>query len=273
MSIKKILLAIQNDTMEMPATEVAINLATSYDAGLIGLHVMPVVQLPNMVSGYVPPEVLIEHQRVAEATAVEIKEKFESRTAKAGIRAEWRQVWGDPRAVTPIHAFYVDLVVASQRDRDSFQSAPYELADELVLAVGRPTLVVPFAGKPRTIGQQVMVAWNGTRESTRAVHDAMPVLKRAEKVIVYSINPSDKEHIAGADIAAHLAEHGVNAQAEHTVARDISIGDALLSAAADHGSDLLVMGAYGHSRLRELALGGATRYLLAHMTLPVMLSH
>jgi nucleotide-binding universal stress UspA family protein len=165
------------------------------------------------------------------------------------------------------------MVVLSQRDPQSSDSAPDDLADELVLTVGRPVLVVPFASKVTKVGRQAMVAWNASREATRAAHDALPLLQRADQVIVYSINPSEKEPAPGADMAAHLVEHGVNALARHAVGRDTSAGEALLAAAADHGSDLLVMGAYGHSRLRELVLGGATRHVLVNMTLPVLMSN
>ncbi len=135
------------------------------------------------------------------------------------------------------------------------------------------------------MGERVLVAWNATREATRAVHDALPFLVKAKEVVVYRINPPQTGHASGADIAAHLARHGVKVEAHDTVSklpasetavigpRSMGVGDLLLSAAADFSSDLLVMGAYGHSRVRELVLGGATRYVLQHMTVPVLMSH
>jgi nucleotide-binding universal stress UspA family protein len=134
-------------------------------------------------------------------------------------------------------------------------------------------LVVPYAGKFDSFGKTILLAWNGTRESARAMHDALPMLEKADKVVIYAVNESSEDHIPGADIATHLARHNVNAEAHHTVARDISVGDALLAAVSDYGADMMVMGAYGHSRVRELALGGATRDVLNTMTVPVMMSH
>ncbi len=118
-----------------------------------------------------------------------------------------------------------------------------------------------------------MIAWRATREATRAVHDAMPVLEQAEEVIVCSVNPDDRDHLAGAEICTHLARHGVNATPRHIVAPDMGVADCILSAVADNGIDLLVMCGYGHSRLRELAFGGATREIMHAMTCPVMISH
>jgi nucleotide-binding universal stress UspA family protein len=136
-------------------------------------------------------------------------------------------------------------------------------------------LVVPRYGTFDTVGERVLVAWNGSREATRAVHDALPILKLATKVTVLSIDPERDtgDRIPSADIALHLARHGVAAEGTSTVGLDISVGDLLLSRAADLGADLIVMGAYGHSRMRELVLGGATRHILQHMTVPVLMSH
>jgi nucleotide-binding universal stress UspA family protein len=137
--------------------------------------------------------------------------------------------------------------------------------------------VVPYAGTFKTIGQRVLVAWNAGREATRAVNDALPLLEGAAKVTVLAINPHGglRGHgeVPGADIALHLARHGVRAEASAIKSDDVEIGALLLSQAADLNADLIVMGAYGHSRLREVVLGGATREILRSMTVPVLLSH
>jgi nucleotide-binding universal stress UspA family protein len=136
---------------------------------------------------------------------------------------------------------------------------------------------VPYAGQFERVGERVLVAWNASRESTRAINDALPLLKNAAMVTVLAVNP--KHGIEGhgdvpaADIALHLARHGVKAEAAHTIAKDISEGDALLSYAADLGVDLIVSGGYGHSRAREMVFGGVTRTLLQEMTVPMLLSH
>ena len=137
----------------------------------------------------------------------------------------------------------------------------------------RPVIAVPFAGKFKTLGKRVLVAWNGTREAARATHDALPFLTHADKVVVLSVNASGKVHIPGADISTHLARHGVDVEIHNREGNDVSVGDAILNAVSDYGADLLVIGAYGHSRVRELVLGGVTRHLLRHMTIPVLMSH
>jgi nucleotide-binding universal stress UspA family protein len=147
----------------------------------------------------------------------------------------------------------------------------------VTLASGRPILVVPYAGRFETVGRCVLIAWNVSREAARAVADAMPLLAAADVVTVLAVDPppgpGGDGDLPGADIALHLGRHGVEAQIERTVSADVPIGEVLLSRAADLGADLLVMGAYGHSRTRELLLGGATRSILASMTIPVLMSH
>jgi nucleotide-binding universal stress UspA family protein len=137
--------------------------------------------------------------------------------------------------------------------------------------------VVPYIGGSDIIGRRALVAWNASREAARALNDAIPLLEDAENVTVLSVNPKrgirGEGDLPAADIALHLARHGMKAEASYVVAEDIGVGDALLSRAADLGSDLIVMGGYGHSRLREIVLGGATRTVLRHMTVPVLLSH
>ena len=202
-------------------------------------------------------------------------------------------------------ARYADLTVIGQTDPDE-PAYDTSLPDQLVLGTGAPVLVVPYAGNFHETGKRVMIAWNGSREAVRAVRDAMPILRQADTVMVYSVNPTDHEHWAGADICAHLARHGVRAEASHAVFRsetetvssalktvggfgfqqqgpwtqsrhppvaEADVGNALLSAVTDCGVDLLVMGAYGHSRIRELALGGATHEILKAMTVPVLMSN
>ena len=123
----------------------------------------------------------------------------------------------------------------------------------------------------------MLVAWNGSREATRAANDALPILQRADRVVVLAINPGGgidgHGEVPGADLSLHLARHGVSAEAQQVQAEDMNVGEMLLSRCADEAADLLVMGAYGRSRVRELVLGGATRHVLEHATLPVLMSH
>jgi nucleotide-binding universal stress UspA family protein len=148
---------------------------------------------------------------------------------------------------------------------------------EVALAAGRPVLLVPYAGDFAALGRQVLVAWNGTREAARALYDAMFLLAGAEAVTVLEIDPPgdaavDPE-LRAASVAAALRRRGIAARARSTVSDGMPIADLILSTAADLGADLIVMGAWGHSRLREFVLGGASRGILEAMTVPVLMSH
>jgi nucleotide-binding universal stress UspA family protein len=149
--------------------------------------------------------------------------------------------------------------------------------EEIVLSCGRPVLVVPYAGAFADIGRRVLIAWNGSREAARALHDAMFLLGGAEAVTVIEIDPPAPGVAAPAattaQVAAALSRRGIAAKPESDTSGDIGVEDLLLSRASDLGADLLVMGAYGHSRMREFVLGGVSRSIFRHMTMPVLMAH
>ncbi len=273
MSIRHILVHLARNGRQEAETELAMAVARRHEAKLTALYVMPPLQVPGYVLPYITEETRSEQENDSAAAATAAKSAFLAAAERRGVASEWRQADGDPRSVVLLHARYTDLVVVGQDDPDRPPVDGHDLAGELVLAAGRPVLTVPYAGRFKDVGGHVLVAWNGTRESTRAVHDALPILEKVEEVIVFSVNPPDQGHIAGAEICAHLAQHGVEAKAQHTVAPDLDVSDALLSSIADYGVDMLVMGAYGHSRFREFVLGGATRGIMRHMTVPVLMAH
>jgi nucleotide-binding universal stress UspA family protein len=146
-----------------------------------------------------------------------------------------------------------------------------------LLYCGGPVMIVPYMGPAATFGERVIVAWDASREAARAVNDALPLLKRAKQVGVVSVNPRPWPFAhgeePGADIGLHLARHGVKVEVQRVEGRDIDTANAILSHVADRSADLLVMGGYGHSRLRELVLGGVTRTILTEMIVPVLMSH
>jgi nucleotide-binding universal stress UspA family protein len=215
----------------------------------------------------------------AMARADTVAREFRETLRREELEGEWRVVEGDTVSLLALHARYADMTIVGQPNDDE----PYKGATadavlvNVMLASGRPVLAVPYAGQFERVGERVLVAWNASREATRAVNDALPLLRGAKSVTILAVNP--KHGIEGhgdvpaADIALHLARHGVKAEAAHTIANDISEGDALLSYAADLGVDLIVCGGYGHSRAREMVFGGVTRTLLQEMTVPMLLSH
>ena len=178
-----------------------------------------------------------------------------------------------------LHARHADFLILGQDDpKDAASYVAPNFVGNLVLDAGRPALVVPHTGSLHPPGENVLIAWDGSREATRAIHDAMPFLSHAADVTLLTVNATRDEpplwRIPGADIALTIARHGVKVNVrEASASGDTPIGDVLLSQAAESGCDLIVMGAYAHSRLHELVLGGATRTVLQSMTVPVLLSH
>jgi nucleotide-binding universal stress UspA family protein len=268
------------DTSEHCATrlDVGTALASRFGAHLTGLYTSPPPQVPAMIEAQLTPELVeLQMRTLAEATE-RVQELFKRSGEGPGFTTEWRVREGEAGEIATLHARYADVAIVGQMnpDDDALGSTG-DLPERVVLGAGRPALVVPYAGTFKTVGQRVLVAWNASREATRAVNDALPLLQGASKVTVLTINPRGGLHgdgeVPGADIALHLARHGVRAEASALKSEDVDIGAMLLSQAADLDADLLVMGAYGHSRLREVILGGATREILRSMTVPVFLSH
>jgi len=276
MPLKDIL--VQLDASERSATRlgVAIDLARRYGAHLTGLHVADVVFPVGVVPDATGAGMAMMYQQLR-GTALEaakgIERDFHEQLRRAGIPGEWRLVEGMAAEQVPLHARYADLLVLGQ---DSPEGAG-GLVEAAIFSAGRPVLVIPYAGQFTEIGQRVLVGWNGSREAARAVNDALPLLAEAAKVTVMAVNPRRGLQGEGdqpaEDLSRHLARHGLQVTAEHMVAPEVGDGEALLNAAAETSADLLVIGAYGHSRLREMVMGGVTRTLLRSMTLPVLMSH
>lgn len=274
MAYKDILVHVDNTPHSKLRLGLAAKLAQAQDAHVIALNVRTRPVLPQFITAQYGPQIeRIRDEFNAEA-AREARAVFDSIQPSHGVTTEWRDVDGSLVESVALHARYADVTVIGQSENDEGERP---LPDALVMDVGRPVLVVPYAGSFDTIGERVLVAWNGSREATRAVHDALPILKKAKLAHVIAVNPSGgmagHGDVPGADICLHLSRHGVNAVCEHIKSEDLNVGEMLLSRAADESADLIVMGAYGRSRLRELVLGGATRHLLRHMTVPVLMSH
>ena len=274
MTIRNILVQVDRDVRNPVRNTLAINLAEKHGAHLIGLFAYP--GLPATypyAEGLVAQEMLRRYEEATHETAGKLRTEFERRAGSAGLSHEWRMEEERAPPILATQARYADFVVVSQAMHGSSASGrSYDLAEEVVVASGSPTIVVPYAGTFDKAVGKVVIAWNGSRESSRAVRDAMPILRAADEVTVFSVNP-DHDHLPGAEIAGHLARHGVKTDVSHTIAGDIEVGDAILNAVSDHSADLLVMGAYGHTRFREFVFGGATRHILRHMTAPTLLAH
>jgi nucleotide-binding universal stress UspA family protein len=249
---------------------VAVGLAKRHRARLTGLFVI--------THQYYQPR-----HGTAELAAVAVREMFEQQVAEAGIEGQWQCVdWSVIGVgITEIiihHAHYSDLLIVGQASQEPTRAGiPADLPERLILGAGRPVLVVPYAGAFASVGERVLVAWKAGRESTRAVNDALPLLKQAQLVAILAINSSETYGDDGeslcANISEHLARHGVTTKAENMLVANTSVGDALLNRVFEEGFDLLVMGAYAHTPQGKMALGSVARHLLSQMTVPVLMSH
>ena len=278
MSLKTILLHVNDERRVQALVGVAAGIAERNEAHLIGLYAMPPV--PTYGATALGAGLIKTGLTAFRDEAARVHAAFEEATRGRAMVAEWRLIESDRRDVATTvveQARTVDLVIAGQRDPSFDFSSILDVPDRLVMESGRPVLVVPYAGRFGQIGKRVTVAWNGRRESARALFDALPLLTSAERVKIVWVNPQSEDEATGdlptAEIGATLARHGIKCEVASSYAPDIKVGDAILSDLADDGTDLLVMGAYGHSRVREFVFGGATRHILDHMTVPVLLSH
>lgn len=282
MAYKTILVCLNEIARNPVLLDLTSDIAEKQNAHVIGLYVLPAVRIYPAVGPGMYAEVIEEFRESFKARSAEVRHQFDSHMQAKGLAAEWRFV--DSRspeiAATVIeHARQADLAVVSQVDPDSDSDSGIDIdfAERIVMDSGRPVLVVPAFGTFTRCGPRALVGWNGRREAARAAFDAVPLLQACDTVQVTWLDPQDDMNVpgslAGAELATALARHGIKVTAEAMPTSGLGAGESLLSHASDLGADLLVMGAYGHSRTREYVFGGATRTILGSMTIPVLMSH
>ncbi len=219
---------------------------------------------------------IIKELQVQSRDAVETA--FLEAAAEADVPAFMRAGTSSPSETVALLGRTTDLIVVSQENREDVEAAhEIEFVEQTLLTAGRPVLAIPSSGEFPVIGDRVLCCWDGSREAARALADAAPILRLASHMVVLTMDEgaaSPKHEAPFEDLATYCVAQGMPAP-EH-VRRDIKgvgVGSTILNAAADHSADLIVMGAYGHSKLRQWALGGATASILKSMTVPVMFSH
>jgi nucleotide-binding universal stress UspA family protein len=276
MSYKTILVHLSDKRRAERLLEPAIDLSTRFNAHLIGLHVYAALPAPP-VSVPFAKEVAGTISAADHTNSAAIADIFSRMTKGGAFVPEWRLrkvPHVDLAAVVTRQAHAADLVITGQSDPDWDMSPLLDFPLPLAVESGRPVLVIPYAGRFPRVARNVVIAWKPGREAARAVFDALPLLKAAENVHILEIRSAEgKEADHDTSIAAALGRHGIKPNLRTSIAPDLSVGDELLSRIADLGADLLVMGAYGHSRMRELVFGGATRDIARHMTVPTLFSH
>ncbi len=263
MGLADILVHIDRSVSCTSRLDVAVSLAKRHQARLTGLLV-------------------IRREYPDETAVIAARNMFEQQVTEAGIDGRWQCVDGSliGAGMTEIilsHAHSCDLLIIGQGSQETANAGvPFDLAECVVLGSGLPVVVVPYAGSFASVGERVLVAWKAGRESTRAVNDAIPILKLAQRVEILAKNSSgtygEEGTALGTNLCAHLARQGVTAKTSSLVEGNLPLGDVLLNRVCDEGFDLLVMGAYAHGEEGKLALGSVARQLLREMTIPVLMS-
>lgn len=277
MAIKTIIACLTSPETTANIASVALQLAERHEAHLVGLHVIPQVPIYGLAGIEFPGEIIDREEKELKARAGEVENLFAQAIKGSSAKTEWlcmKSSHVDLAAALLEAIPAADLIVMSQFPGLEGDS---EITAGVLVGTGRPVLVIPAAGDWKEIGQRAVIAWNGTREAVRAAFDAAPLLQQAKSVSILAINPkgrgAEEARASGEDLALALSRHGIKAQTTTSRPSDISAGDELLSRLADEACDLLVMGCYGHSRLRELVFGGVTKHILEHMTAPVLMTH
>lgn len=250
-------------------------LAKAQDAHLVALHVDVIPFTPvDLLGTGVTAELLQWQAQMRQERIEAARHAVQAAEKRHGLAIEWRKANGNIEDAVLEHGLYFDLIVLPQDSSLTDLQAAAPMVGNIVIAAGRPVLVVPKDYTGAAIGRRVLVAWKPSAEAARAVHDALPLLQQAEAVMVMRANPDPEEpaHNPGFDLATHLARHGVKVTVTPVLMPDTSAGEAILDQARAMRADLIVMGAYGHSRLRELVFGGATRSLLQAPPVPVLMS-
>jgi nucleotide-binding universal stress UspA family protein len=279
MKYKNILVHLDNSNGCRNRLEAAFALTRDFEGQLTGLFVVPNYIVPSYVEAQISVDLITDVTERALARARETLAGYQKLAEKAGVTMQAEVLEGQLIPVLREHSKYADLLLLGQDDPQDPDNASYGLADALLFEGGCPCMVVPHTGKLAAPGKRVLLTWNASRESAHALREAMPLLKRAETVLVLSSEPETGEselasgHPHAEALARLLESHGIKAVSSGISDPDLDPSDAIIDQAAEMDADLIVMGAYGHARLREIILGGVTRELLKRAPVCLMLAH
>jgi nucleotide-binding universal stress UspA family protein len=276
MRFKTIVAILQNEQDAERVLDCAIPLADRFESHLIGIHAEALPVPYTSATGFPDTEFLQVSADMNRERAEKLQALFLKQIEKSGLSFEWRSLesFSGDSALTGISSVRAaDLIIAAQRETGGDPSAD---VDTLVYDAGRPVLVVPHDGPLVTTFKHVLLAWNGSKEAARAAFDALPFIIEAEKTDILVIDPpdtlDDNPEAAGAEIAAALSRHGATVSVSVQTSGNASIDDVIQTRIAETGADLLVLGAYSHSWLRQLLFGGVTRTVLRTVPVAAFLS-
>lgn len=270
MGFKTILVHLGPDPDSGRRLAAAADFARRQDARLVGLY----VALPMDLRGVALGAPLTEAREAAEAAAAEVRALFETRCEHEGLRREFHLEVGDPAEHLARHARYCDTVVITQ-DGPQGRLADFHstLTEYLPFAVGTPVIVLPKARETRIAADHVLVSWKSSREASAAVRASLPLLKEAKSVTVLTVSQPGDGYLHGSRIASFLAEHGVAVDLQGVTAREHEVGQTILEEAKRRGAELVVLGVYGHNRLRSRILGGVSKHVLENAETPLLVAH
>jgi len=276
MAYKTILLCL-NEIERLPQLIAAARqLGVKFNAHISGLYVIPGVQV-FPTDGYgAAPAVFDATRTYFKNQLPKVQTEFEAAMKADNITFDLRVVDSSNPIIAPDvvdNCRNVDLVVISATNREQGDNVESDFVEQIVLSAGRPVIVLPFKGKTEIKFDDVMLSWNNSRESARAAFDALPFLQRAKRTKITIVDASQRGTMEGANIAETLDRDGVKCDIINVVSTGTNVGETLLRAASDHGSGMLILGAYGHTRLSEWVFGGATRHVLHNLDRPVLMSH
>ncbi|MEP3048475.1 MAG: universal stress protein [Roseibium sp.] len=277
MPIKDIL-TVLDLSGEQAAAKYALEFARSYDSHVTGLAVSFEPVVPAFAAAPMPVDYLQAAHDQAIAAAKEAKGQFDELARLAGVNYESRLaeiLTGGPLENILVHCRMTDLVVIGQSNPDRPEPMRELMIETVLFESGVPVLVVPYIGSEAYQPKNVLVGWDGSSTATRAIHAALPVLEKSEKITVLVIQKDNASTHGqpGADVANYLARHNMNVTIEVVANAQTGVADTVLNHVSDNGNDLVVMGGYGHSRMREFLFGGATREILEAMTVPILMAH
>jgi nucleotide-binding universal stress UspA family protein len=258
------------------AGDYAISVASAFDAHLSGVACAYEPVIGGLTFPGAPASVIDAFRAESRAEADRAKKAFDENARRAGLSTDSFVISATASGAADklgelAREYDLSIVAQAQPDYDIAESLAIEGA---LFGSGRPVLVVPHVQSSGLKLDRVMACWDGSRNAARAIGDAMPFLRRAAKVEVVTVESRERRNeLSGAKIAAHLARHGLKVELKPIVSADLDVADAVLSHAADTSTDLIVMGGYGHTRLREFVLGGATSGILDAMTVPTLMAH
>jgi nucleotide-binding universal stress UspA family protein len=275
--IKDIVVNLTPGAKDDPAYHYALSLAEAFDAHLTGVSFAYDPPWPPAVADLGGAQILQSLLEKSRADARATAAQFEASAKRSQLSVQTLTPEASPPGAAEAIAILVrayDLAVLKQASPEN-DATSQDIIEAVLFKSGRPVLIVPYIQKAGFSVKRVVICWDGSRAAARAVADSLPLIARANNVQVLTVvtGKFDENDVAGADIAEHLARYKLRTELSRLPAADIDVANAILSHAADVDADLIVMGAYGHSRLRDFVLGGATRGMLRTMTVPTLMSH